>query len=105
MQEQEYFTQKKDSESFNYKTKLAGKLPDGENELEDVKIVVPLKNLSDFMFDLDNLLINAEIELILKWSQNCVMTEKATRTAKARIPTQSGVAAVPAVTAINTINK
>ena len=51
----------KDSESFDYKTKLVGKLPDGENELEDVKIVVPLTTLSNFMF-------NLEIELILKWS-------------------------------------
>ena len=31
------------SESFDYKTKLVGKLPDGEDDLEDVKIVVPLK--------------------------------------------------------------
>ena len=33
------------------------------------------------MFNLDFLLTNAEIELILKWSQNCVLTEKATRAA------------------------
>ena len=33
------------SESFNYKTKLIGNLPAGNNvELEDIKIVVPLKN-------------------------------------------------------------
>ena len=33
------------SESFNYKTKLVGNLPAGNNvELEDIKIVVPLKN-------------------------------------------------------------
>ena len=31
------------SKSFDYKTKLVGKLPDGEDELEDIKIVVPLK--------------------------------------------------------------
>ena len=57
----------KESESFDYKTKLAGgKLPAGEvnAELEDVKVFVPLKNLSNFMFNLDILLINAEIELI-----------------------------------------
>ena len=41
------------SESFDYKTKIIGKLPDDENELEDVKIFVPLKNLSNFMFNLD----------------------------------------------------
>ena len=58
------------SESFNYKTKLVRKLPDGENELEDIKMVLPLKHLSNFMFNLDILLIKAEIELILKWSQD-----------------------------------
>ena len=31
------------SKCFDYKTKLVGKLSDGEDELEDVKIVVPLK--------------------------------------------------------------
>ena len=52
----------KDSESFDYKTKLVGKLPDGQEELEDIKIVVPLKHLSRFLFTLDFLLINVEIE-------------------------------------------
>ena len=68
----------KDSKSFNYKTKLIGSVPgvadpaNGDNierELEDIKIVVPLKNLSNFMFNLDFLLINSEIELILKWTE------------------------------------
>ena len=48
----------KNSESFNYKTKLIGSVPDAadvanndvETELEDVKIVVPLTNLSNSMF-------------------------------------------------------
>ena len=34
------------------------------------------------MFNLDFLLINAEIELILKWSEDCVLTEKSTRKEK-----------------------
>ena len=37
----------KDSESFKYKTKLDGTLPT-RNELRDIKIIVPLKNLSNF---------------------------------------------------------
>ena len=69
----------KDSENFDYKTKLVGKLPDGEDDLEDIKILVPLKDLSRFIFSLDTLMINSKIELILKWSQNCVLTEKAAR--------------------------
>ena len=64
----------KNSESFDYKTKLIGNVSgvadaadnDVKTDLEDIKIVAPLKNLSNFMFNLDFLLINSEIELILK---------------------------------------
>ena len=59
---------------------------DVETELEDIKIVVPLKNLSNFMFNLNFLVINTEIELILKWIQNCVLTEKTTKQQKAAVP-------------------
>ena len=60
----------KDSKSFNYKAKLFGNkdavADDADNnvrtKLEDIKIVVPLKNLSNFMFNLDILLINSEIQ-------------------------------------------
>ena len=50
----------KDSESFNYKTKLIGNVPgvadpangdDTETELEDIKTVVALKSISNFMFN------------------------------------------------------
>ena len=69
------------SEGFNYETKFVGNLPAGRYraELEDIKIVVPLKHLSRFILTLGILLINAEIELILKWSQNGAFTEKAYR--------------------------
>ena len=69
----------KDSESFNYKTKLIGSVPgaddlangnDVETELEDIKIAVPLKNLSSIIFDLNFLMINTEIEWILKQTQD-----------------------------------
>ena len=97
----------KDSENFNYKTKLIGNGPgvadpaNGdviERELEDIKIVVPLKSLSNFMFNLDFLLINSEIELILKWTEDCFLTEKATRE---ELPAGDDPAAEPAVNAIN----
>ena len=87
------------SESDDYKTKLLGKLPDGEEELEDIKIVIPLKNLSSFMFNLDILLINVEIELILKWSQYCLLTEEATRT---RNTAEAGPPVLHEVAAVNT---
>ena len=66
--------------------------------LENIKIVVPLKNLSNFMFNLDFLMINSEIELILKWTQNCVLTGKAARQA---IAEGDDPATEPAVNAIN----
>ena len=87
----------KNSESFNYKTKLVGTLPAGD-ELEDIKIVVPLKNLSNFVFNLDFLMINAEIELILKWTQDCLLAGKATR---ARKEEEAGPPALNLVRAIN----
>ena len=49
----------KDSERFNYKTKLVGNVlgvadpadgDENERELEDIKIAVPLKTISNFMF-------------------------------------------------------
>ena len=92
----------KDSESFDYKTKLVGKLPDAENDLEGIKIVVPLKHLSRFIFNLDILLIDSEVDLILKWCQNCVVTEKATREAQDAVPAQGGNPAQDAVAATNT---
>ena len=97
----------KDSESFDYKTKLIGNVPgvadsadgdDIERELEDVKIVVPLKNISNFMFNLDFLSINSELELILKWTEDGVLTEKATREFRAA---EDGPPVLDDVSAIN----
>ena len=44
----------------------------------DVKIVVPLKYLSNFWRHLDIPLINCEVELILTWFKNCVLIDKST---------------------------
>ena len=80
----------RNSESFSYKTKLIDNLPAGDDpEIEDIKIIIPLKSLSNFIFSLTFLMINTEIELILKWSQNCVLTEKAEREEKAEVPAGS----------------
>ena len=83
------------SESFDYKTKFVGNLPAGNNpKLPNIKIIVPLRNLSNFIFSLDFLMVNKEIELILKWSQNCVLTEKATRQASIAQGGQDPVTAI-----------
>ena len=70
----------KDSKSFDYKTSITGKL-ESIDRTKDVEIVVPLKYLSNFWRTLDMLLINCEINLILTWTENCVLTSKATRDA------------------------
>ena len=97
----------KDSKTFDHRKKLIGSLgnnlPVGNNLVKaekDVKIVVPLKNLSNFMFDLDILMINPEIELVLNWTKDCVLTEKATREAKDR---EDGPPVLNPVAAINRI--
>ena len=45
----------------------------------DVKIVVPLKHLSDFWRGLNIPWINCEVELNLTWFKNCVLIDKSTR--------------------------
>ena len=71
----------KDSKSFNYKTSITGKLEDNHVEKDDVKIIVPLKYLSNVWRMLDMPLVNFEVSLALTWSENCVLTSKATRDA------------------------
>ena len=61
------------SESFKYKIKITGKTPNNGNT-KDVEIIVPLKYLSNFWRTLEMLLINCEINLILTWSKDCVIT-------------------------------
>ena len=41
---------------------------------KDVKIMVPLKYVSNFLIALEMLLINCEINLILTWSKKCVLS-------------------------------
>ena len=84
----------KDSKSFDYKASITGKL-EGNNTEKEAEIVVPIKHLSNFWRTLDMPLINCEINLILTWSENCVLTSKATRDA---VPAQGGN---PAVTRVN----
>ena len=68
----------KDSESFDDKTSITGKL-EGIDTTKDVEIAVPLKHLSNFWKTLDLLFINCEVSLILTWSENCVIISKKTR--------------------------
>ena len=61
------------SESFKHKVKITGKTPNNGNT-KDVEIIVPLKYLSNFWRILEIPLINCEVNLILTWSKDCVIT-------------------------------
>ena len=45
-------------------------------------MVVPLKHSSNFWRSLDMPLTNCEVSLILAWSENCVLTDITTQTAR-----------------------
>ena len=82
----------KDSKSFDYKTSITGKL-EGNSTEKKVEIVVTLKYLSHFWRTLNIPLINCEINLILIWSEKCVLTSKTTRDANSEVN--------PAIAAVN----
>ena len=73
------------SESFKYKTSIAGNTynADGDDDNYDAnkvgkketEIVIPLKYLSNFWRSLDIPLINCEVEIILTWSKNCGLAD------------------------------
>ena len=67
------------SESFDYKANFMENGVTHDNLTKnDVKIVVPLKHLSNFWRYLNIPLINCEVELILTWFKNCVPIDKST---------------------------
>ena len=83
------------SESFKYKSSIAGKTSNanqenGENTEQgntktkrNLKIVVPLKHLSNFWKTLDMPLLSCEVSLTLTWSENFDLTNITTQTAAA----------------------
>ena len=61
------------SESFKSIIKITGKTP-ADGNVKDVEITLPLKYLSHFRRTLEIPLINCEINLILTWSENCIIS-------------------------------
>ena len=61
------------SKSFKSKVKITGSTPAGGNT-KDVEIIVLLKYLSNFLRTLEMPLINCEVNLILTWSKDCVIS-------------------------------
>ena len=62
-----------DSTSFKSKVKITRKTPNDGNT-KDVEIIVPLKYLCNFWRTLEMPLINCEVNLILTWSRDCIIT-------------------------------
>ena len=62
-----------DSKSLKSKVKITGNTP-ADGNTKDVEITVPLKSLSNFWRAPEMPLINCEVNLILTWSKDCVIT-------------------------------
>ena len=63
------------SSSFKYKLKLLGnQVLDGNIAKRSVKVVIPLKYLSNFFRSLEMPLINCKIKLNLTWKKECVLS-------------------------------
>ena len=61
------------SDSFNFRSKIEDQT-NNDGEINNVEIMVPLKYLSNIWRNLEMYLINCEVNLILTWSANCVIT-------------------------------
>ena len=91
------------SESFKYKISITGKTSnanqeDGKdteqgntNTKRNLEIVVPLKYLRNLWRSLDMSLIDCEVSLTLIWSENCVLTDTTTHTARPAINAPTNV--------------
>ena len=66
------------SQSFEYKAALIAKTVDAvagtNSSVKDVKIVVPLKYLSNFWRSLEMPLINCKVYLELNWIEDCILS-------------------------------
>ena len=69
------------SKSFDYKANFISSVTNNNLTKNGVKIVIPLKHLSNFWKNLNIPLINCEVKLILTWFKNCVLIDKLTRDA------------------------
>ena len=66
------------SSSFKYKVNLLGNPVVANNiAIRNVKVVVPLKYLSNFFRSLEMRLINCKIKLNLTWKKECVLSNQA----------------------------
>ena len=68
------------SSSFKYKSNFIGNtVADGTNrKKEGVKIVVPLKYLTNFWRSLEMPLVNCKVQFSLKWYEKCILSSSRT---------------------------
>ena len=69
------------SESFDYKANFMENSVAQNLTKNDVKVVVPLRHLSNFWRHLNILLITYEVEISLTWFKNYLLIDKSTREA------------------------
>ena len=84
------------TDSFNFNVKRTGQT--GNNGTKNVKIMVPLKHLSNFWRTLEMPLINCEITLLLTWSISCVILSTDVENQNATFAITDTKLYVPAVT-------
>ena len=67
------FTSTSTTDLFKFKSKITGQT-NNDGEINGVEIKILLKYLSNFRRPLEMPLFNCEVELILTWSEDCVIT-------------------------------
>ena len=90
------FTDNHPTDSFNFKVKMTGQT--GNDGTKNVEIMVPIKYLSNFWRTIEMPLINCEVNLILKWSANCVIVSTNVANQNATFAIADAKLNVPAVT-------
>ena len=70
----------------------------GNGGTKDVKIMIPLKYLSNFGRTREMYIINCEINLQLKWSNNCILVAEAVANKKPEFQITNTKLYVPVVT-------
>ena len=84
------------TDSFKFKAKITGQTRN--DGTKDVEIMVPLKYLSNFWRTLEMPLINCEVNLILTWPSNCVLTASGVQNQNATFAITNTKLYVPVVT-------
>ena len=67
------FTATSTTDLSKFKSKITGQT-NNDGKINGVEIMVPLKYISNFWRPLEMPLFNCEVELILTWSEDCVIT-------------------------------